>query len=87
MLHTLTPSQCRAARAMLRWSIDRLAYESGVSAKTINNFELERNSPIRATLDAMRRALEAGGAGFTPAADDHGPGVYERPAQAKSPAD
>jgi transcriptional regulator with XRE-family HTH domain len=70
----MTPAQCRAARGLLKWNQDELAGKASVSAVTIRNFENERSSPQRATLDVMRRALEAAGVQFI---DENGggPGV------------
>lgn len=73
---TPTPQQCRAARALVKWSIERLAHESGVSKNTISSFEQEKTELIRATRGALRIALERGGVGFLDAADGRGVGVY-----------
>lgn len=35
----MTPTQCRLARTLLRWSIRRLAKETGLVTNTILNFE------------------------------------------------
>lgn len=43
---TLTPEACRAARAILKWSMRDLAQASGVSWTTINR--LEAGTPPRA---------------------------------------
>jgi len=64
----MTSAQMRAARAMLDWSQARLADESGVSVETIKRLErmdgaLEATKV--ATLDAIRKALIAGGVEFT----------------------
>ncbi len=68
----------RAARAMLDWSQAKLADESGVSVETIKRLErmdgaLEATKV--ATLDAIRRALIAGGVELT---NGHEPGVKLR---------
>jgi transcriptional regulator with XRE-family HTH domain len=60
----ITPAQCRAARALLKWTFSDLAERSQVSVSTINSFELERRQPIPANLGAIRRAFEAGGVDF-----------------------
>lgn len=64
----MTSAQMRAARAMLDWSQAKLADESGVSVETIKRLErmdgaLEATKV--ATLDAIRKALIAGGVEFT----------------------
>lgn len=73
----LTPAQCRAARALLHWSQERLADASQVGVTTIRVFELETSSPRRMTLLTLRRALEDGGVIFIDA-DLYGPGVRLR---------
>ena len=54
----LTGAACRAARAILRWSVRDLAREAGVSPTTVNLLEAER--PFRAAtalkiVDAFQR--------------------------------
>lgn len=61
----ITAAQCRAARALLSWTMPTLAEASAVSVSTINSFELERRKPIGANLAAIQRALEAAGVEFT----------------------
>ena len=62
---SITPAQCRAARALLDWSQERLSEESGVGAKTIVDFEQGKRSPFARTVSDLREALEAGGVEFT----------------------
>lgn len=57
----LTPEQSRAARGWLNWTQDDLAKRANVSLSTIRDFEKGRRIPIGNNLDAIRRALEAGG--------------------------
>lgn len=61
----MTPAQCRAARALLKWSQDELAEVSQVAKSTIALFELEKRQPYDRTLDDLRDALEAAGVEFT----------------------
>lgn len=75
---TLTPLQCRMARAGLHWSIERLAHESGVSKGTIANFEQGHSKLIQSTRAALRQSLENAGMGFLPATAERGVGVYLR---------
>ncbi len=75
----LAPSQCRAARGLLDWTLPRLAKAAGVSVSTINSFELERRQPMAANLAAIRHALERAGVEFI-AANGGGPGVRLRQA-------
>jgi transcriptional regulator with XRE-family HTH domain len=60
----VTPEQSRAARAWLNWSQSDLADRANVSLAAVVNFETGRRTSHRATLTAMRRALEQGGVRF-----------------------
>lgn len=62
----MTPSQCRAARALLDWTQDKLAYESGVSLSSLRNFERGKTMLVRQNLMAVVRALESAGIEFIP---------------------
>lgn len=62
---SITPAQCRAARAMLRWGQDELATKAGVARATVLEFENERREPYAGTLLLLRQALEAAGIEFT----------------------
>jgi transcriptional regulator with XRE-family HTH domain len=74
----MTPAQCRAARALLNWSEDRLASAAGIGLPQIRDFEGEK-AFARATVQRLQRALEAAGIEFS----DHGaPGVRRQPAPA-----
>jgi transcriptional regulator with XRE-family HTH domain len=80
----MTPSQCRAARALLNWTQQQIANVARVSVVTIRNFENEKSTPQRATLDVIQRAFESAGVEFT---NGDRPGVRlirpaERPATA-----
>jgi len=77
----ITPSQCRAARALIEWSRDDLAEASRVGLRTLVDFERGARSPRAVTLDALRRALEIAGVIFVDQNGD-GPGVRQRKAQA-----
>ncbi len=61
-------NQIRAARALLRLTIQDLAAASGVSAATIMRAEKVDGPPsmTRANLNALRQALEKAGAVFLP---------------------
>jgi transcriptional regulator with XRE-family HTH domain len=75
----LMGAQVRGARALLNWSGDRLAQESGVSLQTIRRAE-PNDGPlrmIRANAQALRSALEAAGIQFIPE-NGGGPGVRLR---------
>jgi transcriptional regulator with XRE-family HTH domain len=73
----LTAGQCRAARGLLDWSQLELAKQAGVGIVTVRQLEASVHEPRRATLDVVRRALEAAGIEFI---DENGggPGVRLR---------
>jgi transcriptional regulator with XRE-family HTH domain len=77
----MTPSQCRAARGLLNWTQDEMASAAHLSVVTVRNFENEKSTPQRATLDVMQRALEAAGVEFT---NGEQPGVRLTKAAARS---
>jgi len=54
---TLTPADCRAARARLRLTQAELARRAGVSRATLVNFEKGRGAPLRASLQALQSVL------------------------------
>ena len=62
----MTPSQCRAARALVAMSQDRLADESGVAKRTIASFEKEERQPYERTVLALCEALQNAGVEFIP---------------------
>jgi transcriptional regulator with XRE-family HTH domain len=62
---SFSPAQCRAARALIEMSQADLAEAAGVSSRTILDFEASKRQPIKATLAAIQRALEAAGVEFT----------------------
>jgi DNA-binding XRE family transcriptional regulator len=71
----MEPMQCRAARALLQWTQKELGAKARVSDMTIRQFELGVTKPVRATLDALQRALEKAGVEFI---NDDKPGVRMR---------
>jgi transcriptional regulator with XRE-family HTH domain len=60
----LTPEQLRAARALIDWSREDLAEQSGVSPNTVWGFEQGRSDPKLSTLNKWQRTLEAAGVEF-----------------------
>jgi transcriptional regulator with XRE-family HTH domain len=76
----LSPAQCRAARALIGWSQDKLAAESRVAKATIANFEANKRSPYERTLADLQETLEAAGVEFI-AENGGGPGVRLRKRQ------
>jgi transcriptional regulator with XRE-family HTH domain len=75
----MTPSQCRAARALLDWSQQRLADESKIGNATIRNFESGKSTLQHATMDVLTRTFLAAGIQFISLADHpQGEGVVLR---------
>jgi transcriptional regulator with XRE-family HTH domain len=60
----MTPAQCRAARALLDWSQSDLVEHSGVSPKSITDYERGLTRPYGRTLTAIVAAFEAAGIEF-----------------------
>ena len=71
----LTPSQCRAARALLNWSQQELADRSQVGIVTIRQLEAGAHEPRPATVQVVRQALERAGVEFI---DENGGGAGVR---------
>jgi transcriptional regulator with XRE-family HTH domain len=81
----VTPSQIRAARALLDWSQEHLAKAAGLGLSSVRDYERERRggregAPDRAGetgggLGTIRRTLENEGIRFLPSEGDYGPGV------------
>ena len=74
---TITPEQCRAARALLDWSQSALAEATGAGQSTVAKFERGIREPHASTLKKLRATLEAAGVEFI---DENGggPGVRLR---------
>ena len=72
---TITGPQCRAARALVQWSREELAGDSGVGMDVIADLELGREIPSAETLGRLEIALEEGGAVFIPENGEGGVGV------------
>jgi len=77
-------AQCRAGRALVKWSRDQLAKASRVALRTIIDFERDARAPRNATLDAIQRALEAASVVFVEE-NGGGPGVRLRAAGSAAP--
>jgi transcriptional regulator with XRE-family HTH domain len=71
----LSPAQLRAARAIVGWSREELADESGMSPQAIREFELGSSDPKMGTVQKWKRALEAAGVAFLDETESDGPGV------------
>jgi transcriptional regulator with XRE-family HTH domain len=79
----ITSAQCRAARGLVGWSQQELAKNAGVGTVAIHQLESGASQPRRATLDVVRRALEAAGVEFI---DENGGGAgvrLRKPSEAK----
>lgn len=64
---SITPEQCRGARAMLGWSQPELAERSRLSVPPIVTFESdEGGNPAKRTMERIVRAFMLAGIGFTP---------------------
>ncbi len=60
-LRGMTPTQCRAGRALLDWSQPRLAEAAGVGLSTIVDYERDRRDVSTKAERAIRLALENAG--------------------------
>jgi transcriptional regulator with XRE-family HTH domain len=64
MSNTFEAWQCRAARAALDWSASQLEDESGVSRKTITDFEGGKRKMQAANVQAIIAAIHRAGVYF-----------------------
>jgi len=71
----ISPSQIRAARALLNWTQDQLAQEAEVGIGTVRDYENERRGNIVGALRPIERALNNGGVVFIHADPNGGAGV------------
>jgi len=72
----IVSTQIRAARGALDWTIEKLALESNVGARTIKRYEAISGIPVskKDNLEKIRRAFEAAGIEFIGSPEDR-PGV------------
>jgi transcriptional regulator with XRE-family HTH domain len=76
----ITSAQCRAARALLDWSRDRLATRTGLNETELNRFEAGDLALSPHGQAVLKRALEEAGAVFFDEDEtvNGGPGVRLR---------
>jgi len=75
---SLSPSQCRAARALLGWFQDKLAREASLSVQSVKAFESGKTNPLASTVDAIRDAFFRNGLVLLEPGDRHGLGTGVR---------
>jgi hypothetical protein len=63
---SFSTDHCAPARAMLDWSVEALAFRSGVSVKAIRDLEKGRRTLRQVTMQALSFALETEGLVFFP---------------------
>ncbi|NKK45700.1 helix-turn-helix domain-containing protein [Rhizobium leguminosarum] len=85
-METILPGDLiRAARGLLDWSQERLAMESGITAKSLRDIESGTRRPTRKTNGQIRAVLERENVQFIAANHDGseivGAGVRWRPEQ------
>lgn len=62
----ISAAQCRAARAMLDWTQEKLAENAQVARPTIADFERNFRAPMRNNLVSITNTFEAAGLCFIP---------------------
>ena len=83
MLKSMSPSQCRGARALLDMTQPQLAEVAQVGLSTVVDFERERRRVSEDAVEKMQLALKAAGIEFIDE-NDGGSGVrFRRPAKPK----
>ncbi|MGD9806460.1 MAG: helix-turn-helix domain-containing protein [Hyphomicrobiaceae bacterium] len=78
----ITPEQCRAGRALIDWTQERLAEAAGVGLSTCKDLESGKRTPRRISMRALRKALEDAGVEFLgdgAQSEGGGPGVRLQP--------
>ena len=85
IVEEVSPSQCRAGRALLEITQTQLAASAGLGLSTVVDFEKERRQVAPESVEAIRRALVRAGVEFI---DENGggPGLRLRKRQRAKPA-
>lgn len=78
IIHSITASQCRAARALLDMTQPALAEVAGLGLSTIVDFEKSRRDVSGDAVHEIQKALEGAGVQFVARNDVAGPGVRLR---------
>jgi transcriptional regulator with XRE-family HTH domain len=71
---TMTPAQCRSARALLDWTQPRLAARAEIGLSTLADFEHARRIVSKEAITRIQRSLATAGIIFIEN-DCDGPGV------------
>lgn len=71
----LLAAQCRAGRALVEWSLERLAQACSVDARALKEFEARFRRPDPETLSRIRAVLTHAGVVFV---DENGGGAGAR---------
>jgi DNA-binding XRE family transcriptional regulator len=77
IVDTITPGQCRGARALLEMTQSELASDAGLGLSTVVDFEKSRRDVSLDVVNSLQRALEKAGIQFI-AKNGGGPGVRLR---------
>ena len=72
---SLSPAQCRMARAALQWSLEQAGAAAGVSRRTVLRFENDHRDIQPELIANLRRAYEAAGVRFIEKGADAGGAV------------
>ncbi len=60
----ITGPQCRAARALVEWTLEEVSERSGIDPRVIADFERKTSDPGADAKRRLLKALESGGAVF-----------------------
>ncbi len=76
----ITPSQARAARALLAMKLEDVRAKTGISTQAISAFETEKSDPRASTIERLRAHYESEGLEFLSNSEVAGFGVrWRRP--------